>query len=502
MTTETDSITSGAVPDSVRQAVVIVHGMGEQRPLDMLNGFIDAAIPSHDAAIPDGEVRYFSRPEEISGTHEGRRFVARSRQKRGGSGEAYAQTEFFEYHWAHMMQGNKLSDVLKTVVRILGQLPGSVPVNLRGAWALIWLFSIWVGTKVWESELGFEELTDIANIVSAVISSTVVASIVTWALVKLAPGKITASFVDVVRYLDASPRSYKARADIRSGMTKFLRDLHTSGRYERIIIVAHSLGAYVAYDGMTSLWNEMNKEYCKTAGAPVSQCVIEAFEEAAAAVQRNHVQESGRSSSWEFENWDEESAAYQEAQRALWLAMREKRNPWLITDFITCGTPMYLADQIMTKDWSAFRRRILRRELPTCPPQPDLDFAGRIGGEYSYPYPYPTYDRTVFYHGAPFSVVRWTNMWFPAKLGLFGDWFGGPLRPLFGRGIHDIKLDYNKLMALFPALAHTKYFAYPNDLEPNSPTSHLHAAMALDSTEWLEPTLSYDCPEPDAVESS
>lgn len=31
--------------DKVRQAVVVIHGMGEQRPLDTLNGFIDAALP-------------------------------------------------------------------------------------------------------------------------------------------------------------------------------------------------------------------------------------------------------------------------------------------------------------------------------------------------------------------------------------------------------------------------------------------------------------------------
>lgn len=32
------------VPKAVRQAVVMVHGMAEQRPLDMLNKFIKAAV--------------------------------------------------------------------------------------------------------------------------------------------------------------------------------------------------------------------------------------------------------------------------------------------------------------------------------------------------------------------------------------------------------------------------------------------------------------------------
>ena len=46
----------------VRQAVVVVHGMGEQLPLDTLCGFINTAL----APDEHGRRRYYSRPESVT----------------------------------------------------------------------------------------------------------------------------------------------------------------------------------------------------------------------------------------------------------------------------------------------------------------------------------------------------------------------------------------------------------------------------------------------------
>lgn len=43
---------------TVRQAVVIIHGLGEQRPLETLNDFIGPALPV-DA---EGKLEFYSRP--------------------------------------------------------------------------------------------------------------------------------------------------------------------------------------------------------------------------------------------------------------------------------------------------------------------------------------------------------------------------------------------------------------------------------------------------------
>jgi hypothetical protein len=41
---------------------------------------------------------------------------------------------------------------------------------------------------------------------------------------------LTASFVDVVRYIDTSPRSYGVRRDIRKGLIVMLQALHAHDR--------------------------------------------------------------------------------------------------------------------------------------------------------------------------------------------------------------------------------------------------------------------------------
>ena len=48
---------------------------------------------------------------------------------------------------------------------------------------------------------------------------------------------------------------------------------------------------------------------------------------------------------------------------------------------------------------------------------------------------------TVFDHGAPFAVTRWTNLYFPVTWGgLRGDLVGGPLAGQFGRWVLDVPL--------------------------------------------------------------
>ena len=49
------------------------------------------------------------------------------------------KTEFYEYHWAHKMQGNRLSDIWPTFRKMLLRLPHRVPSGLLGVWLLFWI---------------------------------------------------------------------------------------------------------------------------------------------------------------------------------------------------------------------------------------------------------------------------------------------------------------------------------------------------------------------------
>ena len=50
----------------------------------------------------------------------------------------------------------------------------------------------------------------------------------------------------------------------------------------------------------------------------------------------------------------------------------------------------------------------------------------------------------VPHHAAVFGPTRWTNLYFPSKLLLWGDLVGGELRSIFGPGVRDIPVSTRK----------------------------------------------------------
>lgn len=467
----------------VRQAVVIVHGMGEQRPLETLNEFIGAALEADGG----GKRLFYSRPDQVVDSYESRRYLAPVAHNEAG--EVRAQTEFFEYHWAHLMQGNRLDDLWPAFRRMLLAPPWYVPAGLRVLWAIFWALLIAIVILFLSVGPGLEfELSEISlgDVLKAIVGGGLSAILLTYVITRWLPSWLTSSFVDVVRYLDTSPRSYQVRRDIRAGIVDLLEGLHADGRYQRIIIVAHSLGSYIAYDAISYLWGQMDKLHRGPIRPDVDEpeqgdppAGLAELEAAASALTR-----------------ESDVTAYQEAQRRLWLGLRAQGNPWLITDFLSFGSPMYMADRIYTRNRAKFDERVLLRELPTCPPQPELAKRNNVNHEALW-FSWNNRGRRVLYHAAPFAVVRWTNAWFPAHFRVFGDWFGGPLRPLFGNGILDRPLLANGWKTRIPAYAHALYYHFQGDEQRDeSVTCRLREAMGLAATEWLRPTLEAPPPDP------
>jgi hypothetical protein len=322
--------------------------------------------------------------------------------------------EIYEYHWSFLMTANKFAGVAAAALRLFLRRPGNVPDALLGIWRRAWtvLLAILLAIPVLFVS-GYALNSDVPVWIIGLVTSAVV--LIFWfglyrAAAKALVNKTTTPLVDSARYLDASPYSHAARRAIRGGLVDLLHALH-DGRYSRVVVVAHGAGTYIAYDALTAFWAETYE-------------------------------------------------------------LHVKENIWRITDFITIGAPMALADLLMTrpglvsgfkKSDSALRSELFdglvrRGAVVRCPPQPET-----ILGPYSL-----------------FALTRWTNVWFPVIRGeLHGDWFGGALGPLFGPGIRDIAVEGNKPERAKRGSAHLEYFRHPDKGGEGDLAWHLRETLAL-----------------------
>ncbi|MGO4443754.1 hypothetical protein AB4Z42_10400 [Mycobacterium sp. 2YAF39] len=377
-----------AAEEDVRTAVVVVHGMGEKRPMETFDDFVRTALPPHD-----GQWHHQPRPALITDTYEARRYVAPG------------QAEFFEYHWPFLMTAGKYAGVAPSALRLFLRRPGNVPDALLGVWRLVWTViaaALLVIPVLFIS--GYALNSDVpAWIIGLTISAVV---LIFWfglyrMMARALVNKKTAPLVDSARYLDPSPYSYAARRAVRGGLVDLLRDLHEDG-YARIVLVGHGVGAYIAYDALTVFWAQ---SHCR------------------------------------------------------------QGKPWRVTDFVTVGAPLTLADFLLTRpallSGTKTSDGALRREL----------FEGLLR-------------RGVLVgcteSDGPFTATRWTNLWFPVTRGSRdGDWFGGELDSLFGPGVNDIAVSGNEPERFERGSAHTEYFSHPDKGDEGDVAWHLRKTLAL-----------------------
>jgi hypothetical protein len=98
-------------PVRYRTAVVVVHGMGEQKPRDTVNGFVQTGLtPIADSKDGEPERIYYSRPTMLTDSYEARVLLAIERDH--GHPVSQTQTDFYEYHWSYLMTGNVISDLV------------------------------------------------------------------------------------------------------------------------------------------------------------------------------------------------------------------------------------------------------------------------------------------------------------------------------------------------------------------------------------------------------
>jgi hypothetical protein len=132
-TAEQEAAAAAPEPRKRKQAVVIVHGMGEQKPLETLRGFVEtvwgAAPVPRDAPSPDD---VWLVPDMRAGLKE----LARVTTRRNADGVA---TDFYELYWSDLLVGNTLAQINAWLRGLLLRWPHQVPRESFSLWVVLWV---------------------------------------------------------------------------------------------------------------------------------------------------------------------------------------------------------------------------------------------------------------------------------------------------------------------------------------------------------------------------
>jgi hypothetical protein len=263
---------------------------------------------------------------------------------------------------------------------------------------------------------------------------------------------------DAARYFRNSPGNVAVRREIRKQAVETLEALHLSGDYDRIVVVAHSLGTVVAYDMLRAYYGRI----CRSLPDPSTlgpdiQIVDRETPPCKEARGKGRAIVAAIDRAVEPARQRIEAGTPQPGDRDV--------RAWLVTDFVTMGSPLTHAHYLMcmgatTEDLEAdFERRVRERQFPTCPPR-RLDGDGWLTFEKA--------GARRFHHGGQFALTRWTNLYFPVSQLLWGDAIGGPVAPVFGYNAVDVPV-YESKAQRDSFFAHILYWVLPPGVGSKAP---------------------------------
>ena len=425
-----------------KQAVLLIHGIGEQKPMDTLRGFVDTVwatdknIHHHFAGA-----QTWSKPDNVSRSFELRRLTT-------PQNKAEIKTDFFEFYWAHLMEGTSYGHVLAWARTLLLRKPSTVPPQLKAVyWLLVAILALALALAVYAA---YAKASG-NSFVPAWLS--IVASL---ALLPLAAFLILRVVGDAARYLHAAPTNIQRRHEIRTAGIELLKELHKAEReYDRIIIVGQSLGSVIGYDMLNHAWSGYNNH-------TVSKDSMEALKKLEALAGD--------------ENDDTDQV--QKEQRRYFEELKANGCGWRVTDFITLGSPLAHATVLLATDAKGLKGKQENREFPTCLPALETAMRDKLEvRRFSYEVDRSKKDSyRVPHHAAVFAPTCWTNLYFPCHAIFWGDIIGGPLKAVMGKGVRDIAVSTRQWGGMF---SHTLYWTQPAREEGASHIQSLREALDL-----------------------
>jgi hypothetical protein len=457
-----------------KQAVVVIHGMGEQHPMSTIRTFAEA-VWTRDAQLT-APYKQVADPEE-----EGERVNSTwiVPDKRTGSHELHRittpydvngrRTDFYELYWADLIQGTSRGRLAAWVKELLWRRLSDVPDDARRLYWATWVF---VGLVLllaaattfafWQDWLG----------PFGVFVVTFAASVIFWLLDQY----VLPYFGDVAVYVQATPQTVSNRKEVRERGLALLRSLSDDPEYDRIVVVGHSLGSIIAYDLLNILWTERCPRDIRAREDRALIKAITDVEEFAILPGELPGAMSGQ-----------ERERLRRAQWALHVALRERvtetGKPWKFSDFVTVGSPLTHAEFLIAHNVAQLRTGVKERLFPICPPLSESKARRKL-------LYYREKRVRAIHHAAPFAATRWTNIFDLGNQLSTGDPFSGRLAGNFGPGIeeHQVQLRHPRWGRLF---THTLYWSLDvsgAELTEGSGRSYLDVLRdAIDLRRSLEP---------------
>ncbi|MEO1745041.1 MAG: hypothetical protein AAFR13_00775 [Pseudomonadota bacterium] len=563
---------------SPKQAVVVIHGMGQQKPMETLRSLV-RVLWETDLRLTDPDPKSGARRTETSSagsdafqgprpqvnkswivpdTRTGSRELARITTPAATNG---LRTDFYEFYWADIMEGSTREQVAAWVGGLLLRWPYQVPKDVTVAWFVLWALTLltvglaingavsvfqsgvreyWIdpesmaglwqtvvlavvfivvarnflhlrarksgGMTLFDWAFAFVVPVIIGAVVYWLVSPEVIASMAFGSfLMSGAIGVVLQKFVlpyfgDVALYVRAAPETVAKRALVRERGLDLLRALHApvtrddgNGAdandehppYQRIVIVAHSLGTIVAYDILRHFWAERG---------PVDGGIGDAASTRALEAVDAYIKQHTKGGEL-LESFD--VVEYRKLQRAVSRSLARLPGGWLVTDFVTLGSPLTHAEFLLARDEEEFAALVRDGLVTTCPPTVDAT-------EGSIVYTPQKAKRAVARHTAPFAAVRWTNICDTHRFVLIGDMISGLLRKTMGGGIADFDIKISKPGLLPRIFTHTSYWnadatsvvgqaGMHDDSYDVGPQPHIE--LLRDAVALNEPVLTEESPE-------
>lgn len=452
--------------DQQKVAVVVVHGIGNQLPMDTVRALVDNVFGDKSDLTKPASV--YSRLDRDADFLDLRRLVLPVSQD-------HPPADFYELYWQPTFGSGSAGAVLAWMWRMLrrkavgGQMRRVV---LTARTALAALLLVVLAATAAAVTFGPED--GWTSYVVPVLPALAAVAALPKLLVR---NLLSTAIADASRWFAPGPTDIEGRDGVRQLGLNLMMELHCSRdddklRYGRIVVVGHSLGAVVAYDAIRLAFDKLRdpQELVEASAGPPAQRQPHAwtFLTANPVPRAPSLEQVG-------------GVAYQQVQSQLHAEQRSLGVPWRVTDFITVGAPLTHARDLLNSKHVDFERRVKENEFPSCPPQGEQQHREEIWAQAGKPVPLaagPNGDgRMGFYRkseqgllraheASPYATTRWTNLYIPMTWWLGGDPVGGPLQPVFGSGVHDVPVEMSapkkmrhRMMAV-PVAAHTSYWRH------------------------------------------